>query len=120
MNWDEMITQTAARTDLATPEVRQILDAFFDTLIDGLRTEEQVSLRPDFGSFFIREKGGVVTGGGKGSVNKVKRVPVFKKSPELERKLRQSETAYVDMLRSLGRFAQVERIQRKPAGGRGG
>lgn len=120
MNWEEMITQTAARANMAPPEARRILDAFFDALTDSLCVEDKVSLRPDFGSFSIHEKGGVVTGGGRGSVNKVKRIPVFKKSPELERKLRQSEEAYVDMLRSLGRSAQAERIQRKPTGGRGG
>ena len=112
MTWKHLLEETARRSGLPAASAAQALNALFDLIIDKMETEDVIMLRPDFGCFEMRVAGGERTAHEQ-SLRKVRRTPVFKKSGALKKQLRQSDEAYLDMLRSSGRIAQANRLLRK-------
>lgn len=115
MTWEALIQETAQRGKLSPSETERMLNAFFDTVMDSMKTESCVMFRPDFGCFEMRAVGGE-THPGEQNLPKNRRTPVFKKSAALKKQLRQSDEAYLRMLRETGRDAQADRLERKLSG----
>ena len=112
MTWDQLLEETALRARCSRTEAEATLNAFFDAVIDRMETEDVVPMRPDFGHFELRAAGGARSPKEQ-SIPKARRTPVFKKSGALKKQLRQSDEAYLDMLREAGRSAQADRLRRK-------
>lgn len=115
MKWETLIEETARRAGTDCAEVRRTLDFFFDALIEKMDTEDTIQLREDFGCFELREAGGLQAGRPQ-TVTKCRRTPVFKKSNQLKKRLRQTDQDYCAMLRDVGRDAQAQRLEQKLAG----
>lgn len=81
-----MIRETALRCGHSPEYVREILDVFFDTVVDGMRTDQLVMLRPDLGHFEMRQMKSAARG--KEPAARSRRTPVFKKSGQLKALLR--------------------------------
>jgi nucleoid DNA-binding protein len=112
MQWQDLIRISAERVGLKDEDAQVVIDAFFDTVIEGFRDAESVSLRPDFGYFEIREYGGELVNGRNDQYTKLHRTPVFKSSRQLKKSLRQNDHDYIAMLKKKGAEVLAEHIQR--------
>ena len=79
MNWEELVRETAHKAGCSPEYAKEILDAFFDTVVCGMQRDRLVMLRPDLGYFEMRETAG--------AVHRTK-TPVFRKSGQLKSLLR--------------------------------
>jgi nucleoid DNA-binding protein len=116
MDWSSLMEETIRRAGVKPEEAARTLDALFDLIIERMSTDDLIMLRPDFGYFEMRSAGGEKSMHTQ-DLRKCRRTPVFKKSGQLKKQLRQDDEDYLRMLRSAGRDAQAERLMRKHAVG---
>lgn len=109
MRQDELIQITATSADCSSELVQKIIDTFLDTIMETLKMHDRVELRTDFGSFVVREKGGVLNGN---TLTKIQRVVSFKATPTLKKQLRQSDQAFGELLHSKEAVLQIERMKK--------
>lgn len=107
MHREELIKITAASTECPPEHVEKIIDAYLNTIICMLQTQERVDLRTDFGSFVVRIKGGELSGR---SFTKTQRVVSFKATSTLKKVLRQDDQSFLDTLREKGAHIQIKRL----------
>lgn len=92
MTKQELIANTASAANCTPAEAERIIDGMFTVIIEALRTQDRVELRPDFGSFVARRKGSAASLQrdplvGEGTMQ---RVVSFKATPSFKRTLRVS------------------------------
>lgn len=83
MEWDRLVRETALQSGCSREYTEEIVDAFFDAVMDGMRTDRLVMLRPDLGYFEMRP-----AETGRRERSPARRAPVFKKSGQLKALLR--------------------------------
>lgn len=106
------IIQLTANTLQNDPHiVATVIDAFIDSLLLALQTEEYVEIRSDFGSFVVRKKGGSVSEA-TDVISKEQRVVSFKATPTFKKALRQSDQNFYHLLCQKGSHLQVERYNK--------
>lgn len=110
MQRNELITITAVSSNCETVQAEKIIDAFLDTIILALKTQDTVELRTDFGSFIVRLKGGASETKNM-PIRKVERIVSFKATRTFKRKLKQSDEEYIQALKEQGAELQIERLK---------
>lgn len=85
MDYQALIHLTAdlANCDLTT--TRSIVNSLLDVLILKFLEEDYIVLRPDFGSFMVRKKGGGGTAADR-AIPKIQKVVSFKAAPSLKKR----------------------------------
>lgn len=95
MNWNTLIHETSRRAGVSPAEAAQILDSFFDTVIQHMETEDTVCLREDFGCFDMRA---ATMGRCPPFEVRGQKTPIFKSASELKHHLRQSDAAFLQRM----------------------
>lgn len=108
MRQREIIRITADMIQSDPHIVATVIDAFIDSLLLALQTEDRVEIRSDFGSFVVRKKGGSDSEVSD-VISKEQRVVSFKATPTLKKALRQNDQDFYKMLCEKGSRLQIER-----------
>ena len=113
MEWEKLIEATAVTAGRSPGETEAVLNAFIDTLSDVLKQDDFIGLRRDFGVFKVRESGGAAKSERRPQIVKKQRTVLFKAANGLQKRLRQSDDEYLEMLEGRGAHAQAEQLRKK-------
>lgn len=110
MTWKQLINETAREAKIDAAQGEAVLNAFFDVMIKAAQEEETLELRPDFGSFKVRDAGGEALSEHRPQIVKRQRKVVFKTANGLQKALRQSDEDYIKMLEEMGAADQARAV----------
>ncbi len=93
MNYSELVETMADRWEMRRTKARELIDKFFDSIVEILKREERLELR-GFGVFEVRERDahkGRIPGEGVEVEVPSRQVPAFKASKKIKQALRELE-----------------------------